>query len=222
MLSVPGSRARKSRISPSSTSEPSPVEITVEKPTRRVCAQSRIAAQIAPDCETSARRPGQRRSRPAGRVQPAGRCGSPRGWSARGSAGRGAAPARAARPRARGPSAPSSPNPAETITARRHAERAAVLDDARHRRRRRHDHREVRRRRQLGARCDARPAPPPIRGEGSRSAPGPRTRTRRGCAARRRRASRGCRWPRPGRPRRAAAAWRCVGRSWVAAARDGR
>ena len=59
MLSVPGRGPGKSRISPRSTSEPTPVEITLEKPTCRERAQSSMAAHRAPDCETSARRPWQ-------------------------------------------------------------------------------------------------------------------------------------------------------------------
>ena len=58
MLSVPGSRTRWSRISPKPMSTALPVEMTAENPTWRMRAQSRIAAQRAPDCETSASRPG--------------------------------------------------------------------------------------------------------------------------------------------------------------------
>ncbi len=58
MLSVAPSWVRKSRISPKLMSSPTPVEMTVENPTRRARAQSSVAAHRAPDCETSARRPG--------------------------------------------------------------------------------------------------------------------------------------------------------------------
>ena len=58
MLSVPGSMATKSRISPKSTSAPMPVEIRLEKPTSLFSAQSRIAVHSAPDCEMTAIRPG--------------------------------------------------------------------------------------------------------------------------------------------------------------------
>ena len=57
MPSVTGSRARKSSTSPKPTSSPTPVEITVENPTRRARAQSSVAAQTALDCETRASRP---------------------------------------------------------------------------------------------------------------------------------------------------------------------
>ena len=58
MLSVAGSIATKSRISPKSTSAPMPVEIRLENPTSLFAAQSRMAVHSAPDCEITAIRPG--------------------------------------------------------------------------------------------------------------------------------------------------------------------
>ena len=53
------SPTRKSRTSPKSTSAAPPRETTLEKPRSALTAQSRIAPQIAPDCETSASLPGR-------------------------------------------------------------------------------------------------------------------------------------------------------------------
>ena len=116
MLSVPGSRARKSRISPRSTSEPIPVEITVEKPTRRVCAQSRMAAHSAPDCETSARRPGKVGRGPQDALSRWSLRISPRLFGPRKRSPWRRARSRSAASSAR-PSAPPSRKPAETMIA---------------------------------------------------------------------------------------------------------
>jgi hypothetical protein len=58
MPSVAVSSSKKSRSSPNPTSIPPPNEMTVEKPMRSGAAKSSIAALTAPDCATSASRPG--------------------------------------------------------------------------------------------------------------------------------------------------------------------
>ena len=67
MASVASSATRKSSTSPKSTSIAPPSETTLVNPTSALAAQSRIAPQIAPDCETTARLPGR-----AGRAREGG------------------------------------------------------------------------------------------------------------------------------------------------------
>ena len=57
IASVASSATRKSSTSPKSTSIAPPSETTLVKPTSALAAQSRIAPQIAPDCDTRARLP---------------------------------------------------------------------------------------------------------------------------------------------------------------------
>ena len=116
--SVPGSATRKSSTSPKSTSAAAPRDTTLLKPTPEGFAQSRIAVQIAPDCDTSASLPGSAGTGENVAFSPASVRISPRqfGPSRRRPCRRAAASASACNAR---PGAPLSPKPLVSTTAAR-------------------------------------------------------------------------------------------------------
>ena len=118
MLSVAASWTRKSRISLRPTSAPMPVEITVENPTWRPRAQSSIALQSAPDCETSASLPVRAWSGPHAALSPVSVLTRPRllGPTNRTPWRRAA---RLSSASSSSPAAPASRKPADTMTAPR-------------------------------------------------------------------------------------------------------
>ena len=111
-----------------------PSEITLEKPMPFGRAQSSIAVQIAPDCDTSASDPALALPRPNVALRP--RLGPHDAQAVRAEEAHANAAARRRAPRARAPApaGPVSEKPAVITTAALVPARPAVLDHARHRR----------------------------------------------------------------------------------------